>query len=232
MPTYMPPDLSFSLTFAPIGCRLDSGRGVLKKTDSYHHGDLRATLIRLGIGALESEGADKLSLRSLAEKAGVSKTAPYRHFPDREAFLGALADEGNHILFMELEKAASARSGARGDMLAEMGRSYMAFALAHPALYRLMYSPLICTLPDELMVWARRSLALLGESLARASTEPGDEVRLDHNAAAAAWGYIHGLALLRIDGLFPESAGAPDWDYLAAMAPAIPSPKAAARGKT
>ena len=198
----------------------------MRKTDGYHHGDLRATLVRLGIEALETEGAERLSLRSLAEKAGVSKTAPYRHFPDREAFLGALADEGNHILYLHLEKAASARRESAAGYLPEMGRAYMGFALAHPALYRLMYSPLICTLPEELMVWARRSLALLGASLARTSAKPGAELGLDQNAAAAAWGYIHGLVLLRIDGLFPEGAGTPDWDYLAGMAPAIPSPGA------
>jgi AcrR family transcriptional regulator len=52
----------------------------LKPTDTYHHGHLREELLRLGLAALETEGAAILSLRSLAERAGVSKTAPYQEF--------------------------------------------------------------------------------------------------------------------------------------------------------
>lgn len=71
--------------------------GEIKK-DSYHHGHLREELIRRGLEALEREGAEALSLRALAEAAGVSKTAPYRHFKDKDLFLGALADEGYCLL--------------------------------------------------------------------------------------------------------------------------------------
>ena len=57
------------------------------RKDTYHHGHLREELIRRGLNALEQEGAEALSLRALAESAGVSKTAPYRHFKDKEEFL-------------------------------------------------------------------------------------------------------------------------------------------------
>lgn len=185
----------------------------MKPGDSYHHGDLKAELIRLGVLAIESEGEEELSLRRLAERAGVSKTAPYRHFADKEAFLGALIDEGNRILHGELTRAAE--SG--GASVAGMGRAYMTFAAAHPALYRLMNSPRVCRLPDELMVWARKSLLLLGESLAAAT----GEARPSPDAAAAVWGYIHGLVLLRIDALFPAFAGEPDWERLSGEIPII-----------
>jgi AcrR family transcriptional regulator len=187
----------------------------LKTADTYHHGHLRAELIRRGLEALETIGADVLSLRLLAEQAGVSKTAPYRHFKDKDEFLGALADEGFRLLHLKLENFA--KDGPVG--VAAMGRAYMDFAMAHPALYRLMNSPLVCRMPEGSMVWARRSLRLLGQTLARGTDagEPG----FDINAAAAAWAYIHGLVLIRIDGLFPADLTAPDWNLLASTIPRL-----------
>jgi len=171
----------------------------------------------LGLEALETEGADVLSLRSLAERAGVSKTAPYRHFKDKEMFLGALANEGFRLLCGELERAA----GSRSRRVSEMGRAYMGFAVSHPALYRLMNSPLVCTLPDEDITWARKSLVLLAETLRSAAGSSGLDEHLDINAAVAAWAYIHGLVLIRIDGLFPSDLGEPDWERLSSIVPIV-----------
>jgi len=194
--------------------------------DGYHHGDLRAELVRLGLEALETEGAETLSLRALAEKAGVSKAAPYRHFPDRDYFLGVLADEGFRLLCEALEKPAArgaARGAARDASLASMGRAFMAFAVAHPELYRLMNSPLATRLPAELYVNARRSMEILGSGLT--GGEPGALPRdaagrkRVANAAAAAWAYIHGLVMLRIDRLFPAWLPEPDWDRLSGRLP-------------
>lgn len=198
--------------------------------DGYHHGDLRAELVRRGLEALEAGGAAALSLRALAEGAGVSKAAPYRHFPDRDYFLGVLADEGFRLLCEALEKPAArgaAKDATRGDArdasLASMGRAFMAFAVAHPELYRLMNSPLATRLPAELYGNARRSMEILGSGLT--GGEPGalpkDAAGRKRvaNAAAAAWAYIHGLVMLRIDSLFPAWLPEPDWDRLAGRLP-------------
>jgi len=195
----------------------------MKPAESYHHGNLRSEIIRLGLEALETGESEELSMRALAEKAGVSKTAPYRHFADREAILGALADEGFRLLYEDLEKAAAAPAAER---VGAMGRAYMAFAVSRPALYRLMNSPLICRLPDEMTAWARRSLDLLAEVLARR----GAGRKSDPDAATAAWAYIHGLVLIRIDGLYPERLPEPDWDELASRIPEA-LPAASARPK-
>lgn len=183
-------------------------------TDHYHHGDLAATLIRLGIEALENEGAEALSLRSLSQKAGVSKTAPYRHFADREAFVGSLTNEGNRILYVDLERAANS-----SEPLPAMGAAYMRFAVAHPALYRLMNSSLMCRLPEELLFWAHRSISLLGETIAHTTTADSTKPGFDSTAVASIWAYLHGLVLLRIDHSFPVSLPEPDWDYLATGTP-------------
>lgn len=201
--------------------------------DTYHHGHLREELIRRGLDALEREGAEVLSLRALAESAGVSKTAPYRHFKDKDLFLGALADEGYRLLHEAL--AAPIEPGLKRKRsespVSAMGRAYMAFAVARPALYRLMNSPLICRMPEELTGWARKSLLLLAGTLAasRGSTAKEPPARRagppDLDATAAAWAYIHGLVLIRIDGLYPADLPEPDWNRLAGVVPELPKPK-------
>jgi AcrR family transcriptional regulator len=189
----------------------------MKTGDGYHHGHLRDELIRLGLEALETEGSDALSLRLLAEKSGVSKTAPYRHFKDREMFLGALANEGFHLLYNGLEEAMSPGK----DSVQAMGTAYMDFAVAHPALYRLMNSPIVCMMPDDLMPWPRRSLMLLAKALSSAFPDQAADNKSNIDAVTAAWGYIHGIVLLRIDKLFPPDLPEPDWAKLASSLPPI-----------
>jgi len=191
------------------------GLGGTTMPEAYHHKGLRTELLRLGLEALEVEGVQELSLRSIAARAGVSKTAPYRHFADKDGFLGALADEGFRILCSALEEALVAPTAA----LAEMGRAYMAFAARRPALYRLMNSPIVCRMPEGQMPWARRSLKLLATVVAASNEGSLDGGVIDVNAAAAAWAYIHGLVLIRIDGLFPGDLDEPDWDLLASNPP-------------
>src|SRR5262245_4715846 len=103
---------------------------------AYHHGDLRAALLQAGGNLLEKEGLDALSLREVARRAGVSHNAPYRHFPDRDRLLAALAEEG----FAELGRTL-AEAGKRGPR--ERGEAYVGFALAHPQRFRLMFGGLL-----------------------------------------------------------------------------------------
>src|SRR5947209_18285401 len=96
---------------------------------TYHHGDLPAALLRAAGRTLEKQGMGALSLRETARRAGVSHNAPYRHFPDREALLAALAAEGYTILGEQL----------RGKPAREMGEAYVRFALDQPQRVRLMF---------------------------------------------------------------------------------------------
>jgi AcrR family transcriptional regulator len=103
---------------------------------SYHHGDLRAALLKAAAAEIERSGYENLSLRELAASLGVSRAAPYRHFVDRRALLSALAADG----FTQLTASHRAATGrtARARLQAA-GRAYLAFAAARPQLYRLMF---------------------------------------------------------------------------------------------
>src|SRR5947207_2956113 len=97
-----------------------------RKKAAYHHGDLRAALLRAAGLLLEDEGVAGVLLREVARRAGVSHNAPYRHFAERDALLAALAAEGYERLGKELQSKAGK----------EMGQAYVSFALAHPQRFR------------------------------------------------------------------------------------------------
>lgn len=163
---------------------------------SYHHGDLRAAVIGEGLRLLETGAAETLSLREVARNVGVSAPAVYRHFPDKAAFLKALAAEGLAQL-AATQAAASAGRGAAG--FAESGRAYVRFALANPGLFRLVFStnagppPDLAHDPEGSAGWQlhRHVTAAIGGGAGEAA------VRI---LAYRAWSLVHGLAMLVLDG--------------------------------
>jgi AcrR family transcriptional regulator len=165
--------------------------------ERYHHGDLRKALILKGLERLAEAPAEELSLREIARSIGVSATAVYRHFPDKAALLTALCIEGDHMLAEAFRKAmAKVKPGQ--EAFDEMGRAYVRFALAHPALFRLMMSPAGVKRQDGeaagMLVDALKSLS--GPGLTQAER---DAQRLK------AWSLVHGLAMLMLDGLVPAN---------------------------
>jgi len=160
---------------------------------TYHHGDLRAALLRAGSKILEKDGVAGLSLREAARRAGVSHNAPYRHFPDRDALLAALAAEGFALLENEMRGL-----GARA-----MGEVYIRFALQHPQRFRLMFGGMI---PAE----KYDVLRLSGQATYQSLVNAFKDLPQPERAAAAAWSLMHGLAHLLLDGHFrpaQETAG-------------------------
>jgi AcrR family transcriptional regulator len=71
---------------------------ILKKK-TYHHSDLINALIQAGVEILAEDGVSGLSLRKVALKAGVSHSAPYAHFMDKQALIAAISTEGFRQLY-------------------------------------------------------------------------------------------------------------------------------------
>ena len=113
----------------------------MQAKDSYHHGNLRNLLLEAARRRLEAEGLEALSLRALAENAGVSKSAPYRHFANKHELLVALAADGFRDFAEALAASSTASSGLTAiDGLRDLARAYLLFAQDRPALYRHMFS--------------------------------------------------------------------------------------------
>lgn len=164
----------------------------------YHHGRLREALLAAARSLVGERGLGAFSLADAAKIAGVSAAAPYRHFRDREALLGAVAQEGFGIFAARLATAMRGARDPREGFFA-MGRAYLAFAREEPGLYAAMFS-LDAPLDPEGARLADGAFRQLIDGVAR-SLEPlcqaAGGVAIDPRPLACqVWALSHGVASL------------------------------------
>ena len=160
---------------------------------TYHHGDLRAALVRAAMELLEQHGETALSLRAVARQAGVSPAAPYRHYADREALVSAVAAVGYRELAERL--AAAHPSPSTPDQLASVATAYVQFALERPALFRIMFTE-PCDRENDERVAATSVVSAYVRAIVERTFPQADAEAL----ATAIWALVHGLAFLHLDG--------------------------------
>lgn len=175
-----------------------AGRSRHRKSE-YHHGDLRAALVEESMGVLAKEGLDALTLREVARRAGVSQAAPYRHFRDRRALLGAIAAEGFARLGTAMGKAAEAGgpAGMKGVAL-----SYFEFGRRNRALYGLMFGPELGDASDlpELADAARQALGIVSSAVSGQQAAGKIAAGRPDLLAVSLWSALHGLTDLVLSG--------------------------------
>ena len=167
-----------------------------KKWNGYHHGDLRRDLLRVAREEISRNGAQAVSLTSLARLAGVSQPAPYRHFADREALLEGVAVEGFEDLVSTLKDALATCRPT--DRLRAISLAYVTYGEAHTEIYRLMFaSRLVPEAKPEsaLSAAADNALGLLRRVLSNVS-----QVETLSDDAYGTWAHLHGLVMLKADG--------------------------------
>lgn len=166
---------------------------------SYHHRDLRTALLATAMAMLEQ--GESFSLRAVARETGVSPTAPYRHFSDRDELESAMAAEGLRDLKADLVR--NREMPRTVDELAEFGVTYVDFALRRPALFRLMFdNP--CDEESEERVGAANDIHQLLASAVVGVFPDRDPAAI----AVAGWGLVHGLACLHLAGKLPSTSAA------------------------
>ncbi|RED15785.1 TetR/AcrR family transcriptional regulator [Parasphingopyxis lamellibrachiae] len=176
----------------------------LANRQAYHHGDLRSALIETGLHLLKTKAHGDIGLREVARETGVSATAVYRHFPDKDALMRALALAGYEKLFDAQEAAAAAKS-SREESFRATGQAYVHFAVANPALFGVM-TKYMSDAPGE-EARARAAQARPGVSLREniASLLPdGASKRAQDVVAIQAMALVHGLAQLVLGGQIPN----------------------------
>jgi AcrR family transcriptional regulator len=174
---------------------------------SYHHGDLRNALIRAGAEILAEEGAGSLSLRKVAARVGVSHSAPYAHFADRETLIAAISTEGFQQLHDRLEATIEANREHPSELLVEVAHAYVQFAQELPAFYKLMFSGILeheQSYPDFVRI-SKASFQLLVDLVARCQAVgvlPEGPAEL---LAVSVWSLVHGFTSLLLERQIPHT---------------------------
>ena len=167
----------------------------------YHHGDLRNALLGAALDLIGEHGPSGLGIREVARRAGVSHSAPYRHFRDRDALIVAVVEQGLPLLNETTKRCIAEAGDAPPSQFASGGLAYIDFALEHPNHYRVMFSGnLLSGSGGELLKHTSEdALAHMVESTRQCQhlglIRAGDPLPI----ALTIWSTIHGFVSLLID---------------------------------
>jgi AcrR family transcriptional regulator len=183
---------------------------VLPTRPTYHHGDLRNSLIRAALTLVAERGVDGFSLRGAARTVGVSPSACYRHFTDREALLAAVAHEGLDTLAEAMRVAAAPYPDQTAAHAVRRfwaySSAYLHFALEHPAHFRVMHALPKSEQSRGLML--PRTPAVLAQAGMDALVETGVVApEVAGRALLSCWASVHGLSSLAVSGHVPLPDG-------------------------
>lgn len=175
----------------------------------YHHGDLRAALVRAGVELAHEGGPQALTLREATRRAGVSAGAAYRHFASHEDLTVAVGSVGLAGMARSIERRQALIGEGQGlarahAMLCAVGLGYIDFALEEPGLFEVAMVGLLTMgdsstesargdrgrTPYEQLIDAVTDLVSLGQLRAEES----------YTVAITCWSTVHGFAMLATRG--------------------------------
>jgi AcrR family transcriptional regulator len=178
-----------------------------KSAKPYHHGDLRRALLDEALRTIQTHGVEQLTLRTVGERLGVSRSALYRHFADKQSLLAAVGKEGFRMLRQAVADAWE-QNGRSLVGFQAMGKAYIQFAVAHPSHYRVMFGGFIesAAKDDHFLYEAKAAFRVLVDALVE--QQNAGDIRRDDPVLMGrfVWALFHGTAMLFIDGQLPETA--------------------------
>ncbi|MFJ9381275.1 TetR/AcrR family transcriptional regulator [Streptomyces sp. NPDC101455] len=171
---------------------------------------LRGRLVDVGVELVAQEGAQALTLREIARRAGVSHGAPRRYFPTHLELLSAIARRGFAELGERAKGAIADGTASPRAQLTALGRVYLEFALANPGMYELMFR-------HDLLKSGHLGLRDTSLPLFGVLVDLVGRTRCDVDArlvAGALWANLHGVAQLWRWGSLQLATGADDFTPL------------------
>jgi len=173
----------------------------------YHHGDLRRVLIDAALQLVGEGGAEAVSVREAARRAGVSPGAPFRHFPSRDALMQAVAEEAQRRFRAEI--AAALAAAAPGDPLGRfrcLGLAYLRWAMRNPTHFEIISSRRFFDHDQAAAVSSDNAelIELVGQTLADAFAAGQLRTADLKQVQIAGRALVYGFARMNIDGHFPR----------------------------
>ena len=176
-----------------------------KVRDQYHHGDLEVALITTARKFVKKNGLESLSLRQIAQEIGVSPSAAYHYFPDRNSLLSALGfslfEELADYQERELAKVAGASARAARERFRVLGRTYFEWAIREPHFFNLMFSD-FCLIESSVEQAGKENRAY--QTLIHCLDDLVETGSMDKKLRASAellsWSVVHGTTSLIVSG--------------------------------
>jgi|HubBroStandDraft_1064217.scaffolds.fasta_scaffold47654_3 AcrR family transcriptional regulator len=105
----------------------------------YHHGALKAAMVEAAVALVQERGADAVTVREAARRAGVSSGAPFRHFPNRTALMTAAAEEAMRRFRAEIDAAMAEAAGEDALVrFSALALAYLRWSVRNPALFEIL----------------------------------------------------------------------------------------------
>ena len=206
---------------------------VVRAKKSFHHGDLREALIAATRELLVEHGPDGFTLADACRRAGVTTAAPYKHFRDKQEILEEIVARAFEELKQANAKAVAGKGRGTVEGITAMGISYLKFAVAQPAIFRLMFGELKKV--DRVHVSGEECLKSVVEEVAHYSRKHGHTADAEQ-IAIRLWTFVHGASSLQLDGDYERVAPGLDVHKLIAdvtpkLLGAMPDKRAPARDR-
>ncbi len=171
---------------------------------SYHHGNLKESLIVTALQMVEKEGLENITLRELTKRLGTSRSAIYRHFDSKEALLKAVITAGFEKLDSCITPTLQQYDLNVVTRFSNMGRAYINFAITNPAIYRMIFGHELMQEREESCDINDADQAIGFHALVALIIEGQEEGLFKKDnpilQATTVWSMIHGLSNLLIDG--------------------------------
>ena len=176
------------------------------KSKTYHHGNLKEVLISSSLKILSEKGMEGLSLRNVARKVGVSHTAPYNHFSNKQALLAAISTVGHEQLYQTLLDSFKKCQHSSSNIILEIAWSYLQFALDDPGKFKLMFSGALEEERDHpaYIEISRKNLSLFEEIIVYCQNKGQITEGKVMNIATRLWSVVHGFTHLVLEDQFPK----------------------------
>lgn len=183
---------------------------VVKVTrDSYHHGNLQEAILKSAIKLIRKKGPDHLSLRELSNEVGVSPSAAYHYFPDKDSLVQGI---GEH-LFAELalmmansiEKFPGTSARSAKLRFREIGRAYFNWAIKEPNLFRLMFGG-FCSVDSRKSYKEHESYLMLKKVLDDLVISGAMPSKFRPYGEILAWSCVQGASNLILEGHLPKNS--------------------------
>lgn len=173
--------------------------------NTYHHGNLKDALITAGLEILSEKGIEGLSLRKVAKKVGVSHTAPYNHFADKQALLAAISTAGHEQLFKTILAVFELIKDYSDDIITEIAWTYFQFAMEDPGRFKLMFSSALEEERDhpEYVEISMKNIALLEEIIEFCQNKGQLKEGKAEIILMKLWSSAHGFTNLMMENQFP-----------------------------